>query len=36
MDLNSSRVVISRLMKKLEQQEKIKQDRNRIVFKEFS
>jgi len=35
-DLNSSRVVISRLMKKLEQQNQIKQDRNRIVFKEFS
>lgn len=35
LDLNSSRVVISRLMKKLENQDQIIQDRNRITLKEF-
>ena len=34
-DLNSARVVISRLMKKLEQDGKIGQDRNRVSVKEF-
>jgi len=35
-ELNTSRVVISRLMKKLEQQEKIRNERNCILVKEFS
>ena len=34
-DLNSSRVVISRLMKKLELDDKIIQHRNRVNVKEF-
>ena len=34
-DLNSSRVVISRLMKKLELDDKIQQHRNRVEVKEF-
>ncbi|WP_417602203.1 Crp/Fnr family transcriptional regulator [Owenweeksia hongkongensis] len=35
-DLNSSRVVISRLMKKLENEGKITQDRNWVSVKEFA
>ncbi len=35
-DLNSSRVVISRLMKKLENEGKITQDRNWVLVKEFA
>ena len=35
-DLHSSRVVISRLMKKLEKQGLIKQNRNKVEFLEFS
>lgn len=35
-ELNSSRVVISRLMKKLEQQGKIEQDRNKITILELA
>ena len=35
-ELNTSRVVVSRLMKKLEQQEKIRHQRNCIVVNEFA
>lgn len=35
-ELNSSRVVISRLMKKLEHEGKIKQDRNKVVVTELA
>ena len=35
-ELNTSRVVISRLMKKLEQQQKISSERNQIHLKEFA
>lgn len=35
-ELNSSRVVISRLMKKLENEGKITQDRNRVSINEFA
>lgn len=35
-DLHTSRVVISRLMKRLEQEEFIKQSRNRVVVSEFA